>query len=80
MCEHTLEYLFSRAQIKRRDGAEVRWSHAVNSRSRLTEAVTGMTMTNTSMRATGVVILGFPIILLIFKYCLEDCKGGFLFP
>uniref|UniRef100_A0A3Q3W2N5 Menorin-like domain-containing protein n=1 Tax=Mola mola TaxID=94237 RepID=A0A3Q3W2N5_MOLML len=43
MCDQTLENLLSRAQIKRRDAAEVRWSHAVNSRSRLTEAVTGTT-------------------------------------
>ncbi|XP_053277709.1 protein FAM151B isoform X1 [Pleuronectes platessa] len=43
MCDGTLDYLLSRRQIKRRDGAEVRWCHAVNSRSRLHEAVTGTT-------------------------------------
>lgn len=80
MCDQTLENLLSRAQIKRRDAAEVRWSHAVNSRSRLTEAVTGTTMTNTSLRVTGVVILEFAIILLIFRYCLNNLKGEFSFP
>ncbi|KAM7018594.1 protein FAM151B isoform 1-T2 [Tautogolabrus adspersus] len=43
MSERTLEYFFSRGKIERRDAAEVRWSHAVNSRSRLTEALTGPT-------------------------------------
>ncbi|XP_070761119.1 protein FAM151B [Enoplosus armatus] len=41
MSDQTLEYFLSQSQIKKRDAAEVRWSHAVNSRSRLTEALTG---------------------------------------
>nr|XP_046242153.1 protein FAM151B [Scatophagus argus] len=43
MSEQTLEYLLRHRHIKRKDAAEVRWSHAVNSRSRLTEALTGPT-------------------------------------
>ncbi|XP_060893454.1 protein FAM151B isoform X1 [Labrus mixtus] len=43
MSERTLEYFFSRGRIERRDAAEVSWSHAVNNRSRLTEALTGPT-------------------------------------
>ncbi|KAK5931820.1 hypothetical protein CgunFtcFv8_003583 [Champsocephalus gunnari] len=43
MSEQTLEYFWSRREIMKRDAAEVRWSHAVNSRSRLTEALTGPT-------------------------------------
>ncbi|XP_054467615.1 protein FAM151B [Anoplopoma fimbria] len=41
MSDQTLEYFLNRGRIKKRDAAEVRWSHAVNSRSRLTEALTG---------------------------------------
>ncbi|XP_040898347.1 protein FAM151B [Toxotes jaculatrix] len=41
MTDPTLDYFLSQGQIKRRDAAEVKWSHAVNSRSRLTEALTG---------------------------------------
>ncbi|XP_045899382.1 protein FAM151B isoform X1 [Micropterus dolomieu] len=41
MSDQTLEYFLSQSQIKKKDAAEVRWSHAVNSRSRLTEALTG---------------------------------------
>uniref|UniRef100_UPI0037E76E43 protein FAM151B isoform X1 n=2 Tax=Semicossyphus pulcher TaxID=241346 RepID=UPI0037E76E43 len=43
MSEQTLDYFFSRRKIQRRDAADVRWSHAVNSRSGLTEALTGPT-------------------------------------
>lgn len=43
MCERTLEYFLSRGQIQKRDAAQVRWSHAVNNRSSLTEALTGPT-------------------------------------
>ncbi|XP_076587840.1 protein FAM151B [Chaetodon auriga] len=43
MSEQTLEYFMRHGEIKKRDAAEVRWSHAVNSRSRLTEALTGAT-------------------------------------
>lgn len=41
MSEQTLEYFWSQGEIKRRDAAAVRWSHAVNSRSVLTEALSG---------------------------------------
>ncbi|XP_071392175.1 protein FAM151B [Centroberyx affinis] len=41
MYDQTLEYFLSRGQVGRRDAAEVRWSHATNSRNRLTEALTG---------------------------------------
>ncbi|KAK5855572.1 hypothetical protein PBY51_007237 [Eleginops maclovinus] len=41
MSEQTLEYFWSRREIMKRNAAEVRWSHAVNSRSQLTEAITG---------------------------------------
>lgn len=43
MSEQTLEYFLSRGLMKRRDAAEVSWSHAVNSRSRLAEALSGPT-------------------------------------
>ncbi|XP_041793389.1 protein FAM151B isoform X2 [Chelmon rostratus] len=43
MSEQTLEYFWSQGEIKRRDAAAVRWSHAVNSRSVLTEALSGHT-------------------------------------
>uniref|UniRef100_A0A3Q3MFF3 Family with sequence similarity 151 member B n=1 Tax=Mastacembelus armatus TaxID=205130 RepID=A0A3Q3MFF3_9TELE len=43
MRDETLEYFWSQSWIKKRDAAEVRWSHAVNSRSRLTEALAGPT-------------------------------------
>lgn len=54
MSEQTLEYLMSRGHIQRRDAAEVSWSHAVNSRSRLTEALTG----HTHMLEADVIIRG----------------------
>ncbi|XP_069001453.1 protein FAM151B isoform X2 [Embiotoca jacksoni] len=41
MADRTLDYFLSRGKIKRRDAAEVRWEHAVNSRRRLTEALSG---------------------------------------
>ncbi|XP_037633895.1 protein FAM151B [Sebastes umbrosus] len=43
MSDQTLEYFLSQSQIKKRDASSVRWSHAVNSRSRLTEALSGPT-------------------------------------
>lgn len=43
MSDQTLEYFLSQNLIKKRDAAEVRWLHAVNSRSRLAEALTGPT-------------------------------------
>ncbi|KAL3976447.1 hypothetical protein ACER0C_022333 [Sarotherodon galilaeus] len=41
MRDQTLDYFFSRSFITRMDAAEVSWSHAANSRSRLAEALTG---------------------------------------
>ncbi|XP_037115444.1 protein FAM151B isoform X1 [Syngnathus acus] len=41
MCEQAAEYF--QGQLKKRDAAELRWSHAVNSRSKLTEALQGPT-------------------------------------
>ncbi|XP_056231353.1 protein FAM151B [Seriola aureovittata] len=41
MSDRTLEYFLSLNQITKKDASEVKWSHAVNSRSRLTEALTG---------------------------------------
>ncbi|XP_029960749.1 protein FAM151B [Salarias fasciatus] len=41
MCDSTLDYLCGRGLIRRTDAAEVIWSHAVNSRSRLQEALSG---------------------------------------
>ncbi|GAA6234178.1 protein FAM151B isoform X1 [Lates japonicus] len=43
MSDQTLEYFLSQSLIKTRDAAEVKWSHAVNSKSRLTEVLTGPT-------------------------------------
>ncbi|XP_028990416.1 protein FAM151B isoform X2 [Betta splendens] len=43
MSDQTLDYFLGQSQIKKRDAAEVRWRHAVNSRSSLTEAVAGPT-------------------------------------
>ncbi|XP_053181174.1 protein FAM151B [Scomber japonicus] len=43
MCEQTLDYLVSLGEIEKRDAAQVRWAHAVNSRSSLKEALTGPT-------------------------------------
>ncbi|XP_028269095.1 protein FAM151B [Parambassis ranga] len=43
MCDQTLEYFLSLGQMKKRDAAAVSWSHAVNSRSRLAEALSGPT-------------------------------------
>uniref|UniRef100_A0AAQ6IMT3 Menorin-like domain-containing protein n=1 Tax=Anabas testudineus TaxID=64144 RepID=A0AAQ6IMT3_ANATE len=43
MSDQTLDYFTGPSGIKKRDAAEVRWSHAVNSRSRLTEALAGPT-------------------------------------
>lgn len=43
MADQTLEYFLSRSQIKTRDAAEISWLHAVNSSSRLTEALRGPT-------------------------------------
>ncbi|XP_071337958.1 protein FAM151B isoform X2 [Trachinotus anak] len=43
MCDPTLDYFLSLNQIQRRDAAEVKWSHAVNSRSGLAEALAGPT-------------------------------------
>lgn len=41
MSEQTLDYFSRQSRIRGRDAAEVTWSHAVNSRSRLAEALTG---------------------------------------
>lgn len=41
MSDNTLAYFLNLNQIKRRDAAEVKWSHAVNSRSRLSQALAG---------------------------------------
>ncbi|CAN9512751.1 unnamed protein product [Ophioblennius macclurei] len=41
MSDLTLDYLCGRGLIRRRDAAEVSWSHAVNSRRRLQEALSG---------------------------------------
>ncbi|XP_068594538.1 protein FAM151B [Brachionichthys hirsutus] len=41
MSDQTLDYFLSRKQIRRKDAADVRWSHAVNSRRRLAEALSG---------------------------------------
>ncbi|XP_068167702.1 protein FAM151B [Antennarius striatus] len=43
MSDQTLDYFLSRSQISRKDAAEIRWCHAVNSRRRLAEALTGPT-------------------------------------
>ncbi|KAM6944644.1 protein FAM151B [Lycodopsis pacificus] len=43
MSDRTLEYFVGPSQVKKWHAAEVRWSHAVNSRSRLTEALSGPT-------------------------------------
>ncbi|XP_029916799.1 protein FAM151B isoform X2 [Myripristis murdjan] len=43
MLDQTLDYFLSRAEIGRRDAAEVTWSHATNSRSVLSAALTGRT-------------------------------------
>ncbi|KAG7490261.1 hypothetical protein JOB18_031429 [Solea senegalensis] len=43
MSEQTLDYFLNRREIKQRDGAEVTWSHGVNSRTKVEEAVTGPT-------------------------------------
>lgn len=41
MSDQTLDYFLRQRQIKKKDAAEVIWSHAVNSRGRLTEVLTG---------------------------------------
>lgn len=41
MKDQTMEYFSRHWQINQKDAAEVTWSHAVNSRSRLTEALAG---------------------------------------
>ncbi|XP_074526694.1 protein FAM151B [Halichoeres trimaculatus] len=43
MTDRTLDYFISRMRTEEKDGAEIRWGHAVNSRSRLTEALTDPT-------------------------------------
>ncbi|XP_042344598.1 protein FAM151B [Plectropomus leopardus] len=43
MSDQTLEYFLCRGDIRMRDAAEVRWSHAANSASRLTDALSGPT-------------------------------------
>ncbi|XP_037339295.2 protein FAM151B isoform X2 [Pungitius pungitius] len=43
MSDHTLQYFIRLRHLQRRDAADVTWSHAVNSWSRLTEALTGPT-------------------------------------
>ncbi|XP_040010103.1 protein FAM151B isoform X1 [Xiphias gladius] len=43
MSDQTLEYFLSQSPTKQRDAAEIKWSHAVNSRRRLTEALAGPT-------------------------------------
>uniref|UniRef100_A0A8C5ESU7 Uncharacterized protein n=1 Tax=Gouania willdenowi TaxID=441366 RepID=A0A8C5ESU7_GOUWI len=42
MSEETLDYFVSRGLLPRRDAAEMSWSHAVNSRKSLAEALTGI--------------------------------------
>ncbi|KAK2837051.1 hypothetical protein Q5P01_014263 [Channa striata] len=41
MSDQCLDYFLRRSLIQRRDAAEVKWSHAVNSRSSLAEALAG---------------------------------------
>ncbi|XP_034027139.1 protein FAM151B [Thalassophryne amazonica] len=43
MFDQTLEYFLKAGDIKRKDAVEVRWAHAVNTRSRLKEALSGPT-------------------------------------
>lgn len=50
MCDQTLEYFLSLGQIKKRDAADVSWSHAVNSGSRLAEALSGESMSSAVFR------------------------------
>lgn len=38
MCEHTLQFFL----LERKDAALIRWAHAVNSRSKLMEALPGV--------------------------------------
>lgn len=44
MYDRTLEYFLGLGLIKREDAADITWSHAVNSRSKLTEAMNGPTL------------------------------------
>lgn len=53
MRDQTLDYFFSRSFITRMDAAEVSWSHAANSRSRLAEALTGESVTWLSVPLTS---------------------------
>jgi len=41
MSEHTLEYFLNKGVIKRKDAADIEWCHAVNSKSKLIEALGG---------------------------------------
>ncbi|XP_077097118.1 protein FAM151B isoform X1 [Siphateles boraxobius] len=41
MSEHTLEYFLNKGTIKRKDAADIEWYHAVNSKSKLIEALGG---------------------------------------
>lgn len=41
MSEHTLEYFLNKGTIKRKDAADIEWYHAVNSKSKLIEALRG---------------------------------------
>ncbi|XP_037536684.1 protein FAM151B [Nematolebias whitei] len=43
MGDRTLEYFLRLNQLTKQDAAEIRWSHAVNNRRALTEALTGRT-------------------------------------
>uniref|UniRef100_A0A3P8WEB1 Family with sequence similarity 151 member B n=1 Tax=Cynoglossus semilaevis TaxID=244447 RepID=A0A3P8WEB1_CYNSE len=54
MSERTLEHFLSRGEIRRKDAAELRWSHAVNSRGKLEDALTG----STHMLEADVIIRG----------------------
>lgn len=43
MSDQTLQYFLGLGLIEKQDAADIKWSHAVNSRKRLTEALTGPT-------------------------------------
>lgn len=54
MCDRTLDYF---SLIPQRDAAAVTWTHAANSCSRLTHALTGELMTGEVMMRKGVQLL-----------------------
>ncbi|XP_041855021.1 protein FAM151B [Melanotaenia boesemani] len=55
MWDQTLLYFLNQNRIPRRDAAQLSWSHAVNSRSRLTEALTG----SSHMMEADVIMRGY---------------------